>query len=72
MKNISSIWVALAGVLVGAFLVATMDKFNAERRYLDSKYENWRKLNLILEQVDANYVDTVNYKDVSEAAIAAA
>ena len=72
MKNISSIWVALAGVLMGAFLVATMDKFNAERRYLDSKYENWRKLNLILEQVDANYVDTVNYKDVSEAAIAAA
>ncbi len=72
MKNISSIWVALAGMLLGGLFVVTINKFNADRRYIDSKYGNWRKLNLILEQVDANYVDTVNYKDVSEAAIASA
>lgn len=37
-----------------------------------AEYLNWRKLNLILEQVDRNYVDEPDRKKVTEAAAAAA
>ncbi len=34
--------------------------------------QRWQKLNLILEQVDANYVDVVDRKEVTDAAVTAA
>ena len=34
-------------------------------------YRDWAKLNLILEQVEKNYVDTVDVRKVTDAAVAA-
>lgn len=36
------------------------------------QYRDWRKLNLILNEVEKNYVDTINREDMTDAAIVAA
>lgn len=72
MKNDRSlIWVALLGIAVGALLVLTLNRIGEGRRYKAS-YQDWRKLNLILQQVQDNYVDTVDVKKVTDAAVVAA
>lgn len=38
----------------------------------DGSYEVWAKLNLILEQVRANYVDTIDMKKMTDVAVSAA
>lgn len=38
---------------------------------MNGDYSDWRKLNLILEQVQENYVDTVDVKKVTDAAVVA-
>ncbi len=63
---------ALLGVLIGALLVITVNKATEKNRRLHSEYEDWRKLNLILQKVDEMYVDTVDYDMVTDAAVVAA
>ena len=63
--------VALLGVLIGALLVLTIEKWSGNRR-LRVQSTDWSKLNLVLQQVDENYVDSVDHASVSEAAIVAA
>jgi carboxyl-terminal processing protease len=71
-KRISSVWVAVLGVILGAMLVLTVQKITENNRRLNARYEDWRKLNLILQQVDEMYVDTVDHKSVTDAAVSAA
>ena len=71
-KRISSLWIALLGVLIGALAVATYDKIQENNNRLKSEYRDWRKLNLVLQKVTESYVDTVDFEKVSEAAINAA
>ncbi|MCR5571952.1 MAG: hypothetical protein K6F42_06915, partial [Bacteroidales bacterium] len=73
MKNgkYSSVWIALLGIVVGALLVVTLDKYR-ETKAIRIRGNEWQKLNLVLENVAANYVDTVDYKGATEAAIVAA
>lgn len=63
---------AVLGVVIGAGLMLTIQKYNENRRMLRTQYSDWRKLNLILNSVDENYVDSVDREKVSEAAIVAA
>lgn len=63
---------AVVGVMIGALLVLTIDKATEKNRRLHSEYEDWRKLNLILQKVDEMYVDTVDYSKVTDAAVEAA
>lgn len=72
MKRISSIWIAVLGVAVGALAVLAYDSFSQKKNLIRVQYGDWRKLNLILDQLDRNYVDTINVNDVTEAAITAA
>ena len=72
MKKLSSVWIALLGIIVGALLVITWNTAVQKRHYLQIRYGEWGKLNLILDQIDKNYVDTINSKDVTDAAITAA
>ena len=55
-KRISSVWVAVLGVALGALLVLTVQKVTENSRRLNARYQDWRKLNLILEKVDEMYV----------------
>ena len=67
-----SIIIALLGVLIGAGCVLTYDKITANNRKLKAEYQDWRKLNLILQSIEENYVDTVDFEKVSDAAVSAA
>jgi len=71
-KRISSVWVAVLGVILGAMLVLTVQKVTENNRRLNARYDDWRKLNLILQKVDEMYVDTVDRKSVTDAAVSAA
>ena len=71
-KRISSVWVAVLGVVLGAVLVLTVQKITENSRRVNARYHDWRKLNLVLEEIDRMYVDTVDHKSVTDAAIVAA
>lgn len=72
MNRYSSLWVALLGVVIGALAVLSFGKWQENRRFLRTQNHDWRKLNLVLQTLDGNYVDTVDRKKVTEAAISAA
>lgn len=68
----NQIYAAVIGILIGALLVLCFQKMGENRRLYRTTNQDWRKLNLILQTIDDNYVDTVDRKKVSEAAISAA
>lgn len=72
MKKNSSVWIALFGMIIGALVVMICNSYIQKKNLYHTKYVEWRKLNLVLEQIDKNYVDTVNTEDVTDAAITAA
>lgn len=57
---------------MGALAVLAYDSYSQKKNLIRVQYGDWRKLNLILDQIDRNYVDTINVNDVTEAAITAA
>ena len=59
MRN-NSILTAVLGVLIGAMAVSFFFQVRERKALYNTQYRDWRKLNLILEQIDANYVDTVD------------
>ena len=71
-KRISSVWVAILGIVLGAMLVLTVQTVTESRRRLNVSDRNWRKLNLVLQKVDEMYVDTVDRESITEAALNAA
>ncbi|MBQ9548777.1 MAG: S41 family peptidase [Bacteroidales bacterium] len=72
MRRFSSVWVALLGVAVGVLTVLTIQRLGENRRRLQTEYSDWRKLNLILRSIDENYVDSVDRKKLTDAAVTAA
>ena len=62
----------LFGILIGAALAVTVQRLSEHRRMLRTSYQDWRKINLVLQTVDENYVDTVDRKKVTDAAVSAA
>ena len=60
------------GIVVGALIVLAYNTYSQKRNMLRVQYGDWRKLNLILDQIDKNYVDTINVGKVTDAAITAA
>jgi len=62
----------IIGILIGAALVLCLQKINEKRHMMRTTNHDWRKLNLVLQTIDQNYVDTVDRKKVTEAAINAA
>ncbi len=72
MKRISSVWIAVLGIAVGALAVLSYNAYTQKKAMLRVQYQDWRKLNLILDQIDRNYVDTIDVEKVTDAAITAA
>lgn len=73
MKRIdNNIITSLLGVLVGVLLTMTVYKALEPKRKFDGDYNRWRKLNLILQEVEKHYVDTINMEDMTDAAVVAA
>ena len=71
-RNGNILLVAILGVVIGVLLSVTAGRFYSSNRKFDGDYNRWRKLNLILEQVQANYVDTIDMKKMTDAAVVAA
>jgi len=65
------IYASLLGILIGVLGCITVLKLTENYHKLESKYENWAKLNLVLQKVQENYVDTVDVRKISDAAIQA-
>ena len=71
MKNGSNIITALLGIVLGVVLTFSFAKV-WEKKSFDGDYNRWRKLNLILQEVQKNYVDTIDMAGMTDAAVVAA
>lgn len=72
MKRLNNnVVIALLGVVLGVLLTLVSGKV-FERKEFDGDYNRWRKLNLILQEVEKNYVDTIDKKGMTDAAVMAA
>ena len=76
MDNRQQRWIRIAevllGVLLGVFLTLTVVRYRETHRILSAQYIEWRKLNLILSEIERNYVDTLDQAAMTDAAIAGA
>ena len=76
MDNRQQRWIRIAevllGVLLGVFLTLTVVRYRETHRILSAQYIEWRKLNLILSEIERNYVDTLDQAGMTDAAIAGA
>ena len=69
IKN--NVLVALLGVVLGVLLTLVVLQLLPQRKF-DGDYNRWRKLNLILQEVQRNYVDTIDMVGMTDAAVSAA
>ena len=63
---------ALLGVVLGVLATLVVVRVTDSRKKFDGDYNRWRKLNLILQEVEKNYVDTIDMKAMTDAAVVAA
>lgn len=70
-QSTNTILIALLGVILGVLITLLSGKVY-ERRKFDGDYNRWRKLNLILQEVQKNYVDTIDMTAMTDAAVVAA
>ena len=63
---------AALGAVIGVLATLIVFTFVNRQKTFDGDYNRWRKLNLILQQVQENYVDTVDVKELTYAAVVAA
>ena len=68
----SSILVALLGVIIGLLLALVIQLAAGRNRKMKVSANDWRKVELILQCIDENYVDSVDRHKVTEAVAAAA
>ena len=72
MKKIdNNVLTALLGVVLGVLIAMVTFKMLPEKKF-DGDYDRWRKLNRILQEVQKNYVDTIDMAGMTDAAVVAA
>lgn len=73
MKKINiNVHVALLGIVLGVLITMLVNKVTDSEKKFDGDYNRWRKLNLILQEVQKNYVDTIDMEGMTDAAVVAA
>lgn len=73
MKKIHyNVFTALLGLVLGVLLTLFAVKLVNRGKKFDGDYNRWRKLNLILQEVQRNYVDTIDMAAMTDAAVTAA
>ena len=70
-KTDNNILVALLGIVLGVLATLVTLKMLPDKKF-DGDYDRWRKLNLILQEVQKNYVDTIDMVAMTDAAVVAA
>jgi len=71
-KKISVIWIAILGVVIGALSSHLGHEIYDRNASLKARNEDWLKLNLLLRTAQENYVDTIDFGKVTDAASEAA
>lgn len=71
-RNTESFLLAFLGVVIGVLLTLSVSGYIYNKKSFDGDYNRWRKLNLILQEVGKNYVDTINMEAMTDAAVIAA
>lgn len=64
--------VAVLGILVGTLATALVFRINENNNRLKAKYQDWGKLNVILNTATKYYVDSVDFDAATDAAASAA
>ena len=59
-------------ILLGVLLTLSIIKARENRFQRQVRYQDWQKLNVILGEIERNYVDTIKVAEMTDAAIAAA
>ena len=67
-RDFYTLAVALLGILLGVLLHATISQVRNAGKVRTS-YGDWQKLNLVLQTISREYVDTVDYQKVTDAVI---
>ena len=67
-----NIIIALLGIILGVLLTLVTSRILSLNKEFDNDYNRWRKLNLILQEVQNNYVDTIDMEGMTDAAVVAA
>jgi len=60
------------GIVIGAMATLTIYKYRETRHLVETRYGKWTKLNLVLDLLEKNYVDTLDRESLSDATITAA
>ena len=60
------------GVVIGALVTLSIVRYREAKHLIKTRYTDWGKLNLVLDIVEKNYVDTLNRKGMTDAAVTAA
>lgn len=72
-KFLNSIVIALLGIIVGVLLAFTairiLSPIGGTERVIDVDYNDWRKLNVILSEVQKHYVDSIDMSAMTDAAV---
>ena len=72
MKNRTWTYVLLIlAVAIGSLATLCVQLCSQRRMLLKTEYQDWRKLNLILNQIELNYVDTIDRAKLTDAAVQA-
>jgi carboxyl-terminal processing protease len=71
-RTVIHIMEVVLGVVIGAMVTFSIVRYREKQHLIRSQYTDWRKLNLILDIVEKNYVDTVNMEGMTDAAVTAA
>ena len=71
MNKGNALIAALLGVVIGACAMMVFLRMTDDRKF-NGDYSHWNKLNLILQQIEQNYVDTIDIESMPEAADGAA
>ena len=65
-----SVLIAVLGIVIGILLSVTVQKLGSRKKILNVEGD-WRKINLILESLEKNYVDSIDKEKVTDAAAVA-
>ena len=68
----SSLLVALLGIVIGLLIALLTQRIGRSRHTMRVGGSDWRKVELILQSIDENYVDSLDHGKVTEAVAAAA
>ena len=60
------------GVVIGALVTLSIVRYRDAKHLISTRYNDWSKLNLVLDIVEKNYVDTLNREGMTDAAVTAA